>query len=357
MEDNLEIYFCEICSESIPADELSDSKAMSIKGKVIGSCCLSAIRPELEPVLAKPVVSSSSIGLTAVGAVVLAGVAAATLFLDARLTKDVGGVRADMRKVRDTVSAQGSMWAELDLRMDKTLQQGALTPIETRVGDVGVAIDASEKRLASRFEGLGLRLNAFEDEYKKLTDGQSSIQRDVKDVQLEVVRLGRELATAAAKPRNAPPLDARNLGSAVVAAPAKAAPKGDPVVALPANLAEQAARLKDADAGTRFEAVDQLVQSKNPATLSYLVPMLKDGDPFVRRLTAEGLATFKVAAGVDALLVTLADPESIVRHTAHTSLKKLTGQSIAFDPDGSSSSRSSAQRRWKDWWSKNRDKF
>ena len=357
MEDNLEIYFCEICSESIPAEELSASKAMSIKGKVIGSCCLSAIRSANEAAVTMVPVSSNSIGLSALGAVILAGVAAATLFLDARLTKDVGSVRDDMRKVRDTVSAQGSMWAELDLRMDKTLREGALTPIETRVGDVGASIAVAEKRLTSRFDGLILRLNAFKDEYQKLTDGQSIIQRDVKDVQIEVVRLGRELATAAAAPRAAAPIDARNLGPAVVATPAKATPKVDGVVALPANLAVQAARLKDADAGNRFEAVDQLVQSKNPATLRYLVPMLKDGDPFVRRLTAEGLATFKVAAGVDALLVTLADPESIVRHTAHVSLKKLTGQSISFDPDGSSSSRSSAQRRWKDWWSKNRDKF
>ena len=52
-----------------------------------------------------------------------------------------------------------------------------------------------------------------------------------------------------------------------------------------------------------------MVQSKNSATLPYLLPMLKDGDPFVRRLTAEGLARFKQASSVDALLVTLADPK------------------------------------------------
>ncbi len=126
---------------------------------------------------------------------------------------------------------------------------------------------------------------------------------------------------------------------------------------LPAGLAHQVGRLKDEDAGNRFEAVDQLVQSQHPSVLEPLLPMLRDSDAFVRRLTAEGLASFKDKLSVDALIIALADRESIVRHTAHASLKKLTVQTIPFDPDGSGSSRSQAQRRWKDWWDKNRDRF
>ena len=189
-----------------------------------------------------------------------------------------------------------------------------------------------------------------------LVEGDS-VRRDIKEVQLEVVRLGRELATAAAAPRSLATPGSSASAPAGASEAADASSDDEPDLALPANLAAQVTRLKDDDAGNRFEAVDQLVQSKNSATLPYLLPMLKDGDPFVRRLTAEGLARFKQASSVDALLVTLADPESIVRHTAHASLKKLTSQDIAFDPDGSASARSSSQRRWKDWWAKNRGKF
>jgi HEAT repeat protein len=131
----------------------------------------------------------------------------------------------------------------------------------------------------------------------------------------------------------------------------------DATPGLPAALNHQVTRLQDADAGNRFEAVDQLVQSKDMAALPYLLPSLKDQDVFVRRLTAEGLGSFRDKTAVDALIVALADPEGIVRHTAHGALRKLTKQSIAFDPDASSSARAQAQRRWKDWWDKNREAF
>jgi len=347
MEDNLEIYFCEICSESIPANELAAKNALVVKGKVVGSCCL----PQFQATETKLVGGSSPIGLTVVGGIVLAGVAAATMFLETRLTKGVEDVREEVGQVRTTVTSQGAMWADLETRLDKTLQQDALSPVETRVGDLVTSVTQIEGRLIGRFEGLGKRLTAFGEHYTKLDAGQDSVRRDIKEVQLEVVRLGRELAAAAAVPRSLP-----TPGSSA-SAPADASSDDEPDLALPANLAAQVTRLKDDDAGNRFEAVDQLVQSKNSATLPYLLPMLKDGDPFVRRLTAEGLARFKQASSVDALLVTLADPESIVRHTAHASLKKLTSQDISFDPDGSANARSSSQRRWKDWWAKNRGKF
>lgn len=353
MEDNLEIYFCEICSESIPANELAAKNALVVKGKVVGSCCL----PQFQPTRAKVVSGTSPLGLTAMTGIVLAGVAAATLFLETRLTEDVGSVREDLRQVRGSVTSQGDMWARLETRLDKTLQQDALSPVETRVGDLATSITEVEKQLSLRFEGLGQRFGQFENQYQRLEAGQGSVRSDIKDVQIEVVRLGRELAAAAAAPRGLPVASGGVPGPKVHSKPADAASDEEPDLALPAPLAAQVTRLKDEDAGNRFEAVDHLVQSKNPATLPYLVPMLKDGDPFVRRLTAEGLSRFKQASSVDALLVTLADPESIVRHTAHASLKKLTSQDIAFDPDGSASARSSAQRRWKDWWVKNRGKF
>jgi len=351
MEDNLEIYFCEICSESIPANELAAKDAKVVKGKVIGSCCLS----EFRSVSVRGAAGPSPFGLAAVAAIVLGGIAAATLFLDTRMTRDVAGLESEIGKVRSTVTAQGGMWATLETRLDRTLQQDALSPVETRVGDLATTIDAVEERMAKRFEGLGLRFDVFEEQHKQLEVGQGSVRGDIKDVQIEVVRLGRELATAMATPRAV--VGAVGVAPAGAPKPVPVSKAAEPGLALPPALASQIARLKDEDAGNRFEAVDQLVQSKNSAALQYLIPMLKDGDPFVRRLTAEGLASYKQASSVDALLVTLADPESIVRHTAHASLKKLTGQGITFDPDGSASARSSAQRRWKDWWAKNRGTF
>ncbi|MHC4079229.1 MAG: HEAT repeat domain-containing protein, partial [Planctomycetota bacterium] len=190
-------------------------------------------------------------------------------------------------------------------------------------------------------------------------DLQKTAGTHLQAIAAELRQLSRDVAALAAMPLNAGKQAAEAdtehpLGGTPAA---KDSGKDAAKDRLPANLGHQVARLKDDDAGNRFEAVDQLIRSKNPRVREHLLPMLKDPDLFVRRLTAEGLGDFKHAESVDALIVALADPESIVRHTAYTSLKKLTGQKIAFDPDASASSRNSAQRKWKTWWSKAKADF
>ena len=350
MEDNLEIYFCEICSESVPVQDIRAKTAREIKGKVIGACCL--------PDVAAPAQArgGSPVGLTTLGIVLLAGVAAATVFLDSRFTDEVDQVRREMATVSTTVSSQGDLWSDLEKRLDHTLQAGALQPVQKQIAGLEGKIGKVSQSLSGEIRGSSVRFAGLEETQKRLVDGQTSLQREIKDVVSEVLRVGRDVAAVAAAPRPAPQR-AYDAGSGDDPGPAVRPAPAAADAGLPATLAHQVGRLKDKDAGNRFEAVDQLIQSKHPKAREHLVPMLKDPDPFVRRLTAEGLGGFKHAATVDALLVALADPESIVRHTAHASLKKLTGQSIAFDPDAGARARATAQRRWKEWWSKNRGKF
>jgi HEAT repeat protein len=147
--------------------------------------------------------------------------------------------------------------------------------------------------------------------------------------------------------------------------PVEAALPSDPTIdlpstdpELPATLATQVKRLGDGDAAVRFEAVDHLLVSKNLAVLPYLVPMTRDVDGFVRRLAVEGLRDFKHGDSIAALLDALGDSDSTVAETAWSSLKRLTGQKIAFDANApSKDARARAQQRWRDWWEKNKDTF
>ena len=41
MDENLEIYFCEICNESVPLKDIQSKDAVEYKGKTVGACCLS----------------------------------------------------------------------------------------------------------------------------------------------------------------------------------------------------------------------------------------------------------------------------------------------------------------------------
>lgn len=352
MEENLEIYFCEICSESITADDVSNGTAVEVEGKVIGPCCLPAVQ---RPSAARA--SSSPAGFTALGAVVLAAIAGATVHLEWRLSDEVALLKSKVEEVEANVSSSGTQTlADLEKSLDGTIRTGELKPITDELSQLAkkvssIAIDQSQ--LTAAMNTTSSRLGGLDESQRMIVSGQTSLKSEIKEVALEIMRLERDIASAAAAPRGS------------VADASVVEPKRDPVAekkavagsGLPAALGREVTRLKDGDAGNRFEAVDQLVQSKNKLALPHLIPMLKDPDAFVRRLTAEGLASFRDKTSVDSLLVAMVDPEGIVRHTAHASLKKLTGQTIPFDPDGSGSTRSVAQRRWKDWWAKNRDKF
>jgi HEAT repeats len=351
MEDNLEVYFCEICSESIPLKDLETRIARQVKGKVIGACCL----PELAPRADKTGASPAS--LTALGVVFLAGLAAATIWLEYRLTTTAGELDGRLNTISTSVGTQNERWGSLEGQLEKFADKAGQSSISSRLGQLEGSLASIKADLdqlgqghADTKAGLGkldLELGAVKDQGEQASSNLQAVGK-------EVQQLSRDVAALAALPRGASKLPGKEADLMEPEPIVKEAARKD---GLPPNLAHQVARLKDRDAGNRFEAVDQLIQSKDPRVREHLLPMLKDEDLFVRRLTAEGLSNFKDATAVDALIVALADPEGIVRHTAYTSLKKLTGQKIPFDPEGSGSARNAAQRKWKDWWSKARSTF
>ncbi len=60
---------------------------------------------------------------------------------------------------------------------------------------------------------------------------------------------------------------------------------------------------------------------------------------------------------VPPLIDALSDPNGDMRFFAITSLQKLTGLRLGFEPNGSEESRAAAVARWKEWWEKNKNTF
>ncbi|MFO0279108.1 MAG: HEAT repeat domain-containing protein, partial [Planctomycetota bacterium] len=138
---------------------------------------------------------------------------------------------------------------------------------------------------------------------------------------------------------------------------APAASHDAPVLGLPAALAEAARKLAAGDPAVRFEGVDELQRSKDAAAVPLLLPLLRDPDPFVRRLVAEGFAAHKRADVVEGLLAALGDADEYVRDTAWRSLKDVTGQKLPFESAGTKDARARATARWQEWWDKNKAGF
>ncbi len=346
MDENLEVFFCEFCNESIPEKDLQTGVARRVNGKVVGRCCLGEMQPSGNRS------SGSSASVATVGILLLVSVTAATMFLDWRLSDETNRIHDKLAQQVDARdSEQKQRWTQLRSSLEDL--SGA-----TRGGLQEHLIAAEEKTVVARAElqsslqVAAARLGGLEESMQLLRNQNAAINSGLQNLEKELLRLSRDLASLQVAPVQ---VLLEELPDAVPNPASLArdeAPSG-----LSTALMHQLARLKDKDPGNRFEAVDELVHSGNAEVREPLLAMLNDADPFVRRLTAEGLSKFRHVTCVNALLMALADPESIVRDTAHQSLQRLTDHNIEFDPDASASVRGAAVKRWQEWWKKNRDAF
>jgi hypothetical protein len=349
-EAQLEVFFCDLCNTSVPESDLASGRARRLHGKILGACCVDVVQGPTPP--------PGASGRSQLGAAValLVAVAGAAVFLDWRLSDELGRTRGDVAGLVDSLRLQTDRMGMLERRLEATPTRADLDPLTREIGVAQGSARSAVEALDEPLRGLGRGIDAVAGTVAELKQATAGHAARFDRLDAEVQRLAGDLAEWKATPRVAAPAEPRAPTPAIDdgAIPAPT-PSSEPQ--LPPELAHQVARLDDSDPGTRFEAVDKLVQSKHPLVLPALLRAVKDGDPFVRRLTVDGLAAFRKVETVDTLIDALADPESIVRLAAFVALKNVTGQKFAYEPDANRDDRLAGQRRWQDWWKNARTTF
>lgn len=354
MSNEPEVHFCNVCNQSIPESALDRGCAVRVEGRIV---------PLATPDAAQQGDGAASRGPGVWGwtLVVLAAIAGAAFALDARLGEVERGLREDLAAMSAPVQQQTDLLGEIDRRVAAAVQSGDLAPLGEAIADAREILRADVKELGAAVGAGDPQWTDARESLRRLEDALVQHGARLALVQDEVRALTREVAAWAARPVAAaagnPSVGGRMDVPGAGTGPAPGVPADMGAGGLPPEIAHHAARLTDADDGVRFEAVDQLLQTKDERVYPLLVPLAKDPDLFVRRFVLEGLAEHRSAASVEALLTALADPEEVVRHTAYLGLQRLTGQTIVFDPGASADQRSAAQRRWRQWWDKNREGF
>ncbi len=342
MNDELEVFFCDLCGASVPATDLDRARAERMHGKIIGLCCLTELRPSQSSGSSRAVIMASAL-------ILLVSVASLGIFVDWRLGADAQTRRGEIARVMDLLRGQDNRMGSVEMQLREAPAASDLEDIKRgsdnlRDGLINLdqslakSLDASDAKLQVLMEAMG--------ELRRAVDLQSAKISDLQEQSAEALR---DLASILAQP-----------GALSSAAGPEDSSFPIPVGAgnsLPEELAIHLPGLLDGDAGTRFEAVDELLQSGDERVFDSILPLAQDPDPFVRRLVLEGLAGDREIDAVETLIQALGDDESLVRYTAIASLKKLTGQSFPFDAEGSIDQRASMQKRWGQWWSKNKADF
>lgn len=361
MTDDVEVQFCDLCGTSVPLTDLERGAAIRHQARTIGACCLQVLRQGVSP-LASPGVPDhpaspprtapvADRGVLRAAVFLLVAIAASTLYLEYRIA-GVATYQAGMdTRLTEGLKGASDLLFGLDQQMDGVARRTDVDAVREKLSAIDAVVAGLQQQGAKADEGFGQALGALGQQVQVLRDGAVDYRPMFDSLREQIQRQGAAIgdlrAIASAAPKSEP---------APAAPPPEAAPAVDP--GLPAELAAQVARLQDADAAVRFEAVDQLLVSKNIAVLPHLVPMTKDSDGFVRRLAVEGLRDFKHPDAVDALIEALADADVNVADTAWGSLKKLTSQKIPFEANApSKEARVRAQQRWREWWDKNKSTF
>ena len=375
MEDHeVEVFFCELCGASVPHADVVSEAAIVRHGKTIGPCCLPSLRSTPDATSApkeatasaggapsgvsaaqRPSSSASILGFVLVGALV-----AGVVFLELRLA-DLEQALGDAQREMSTRQQQdsevlSSVSIKLEGKSDGATVDSLLSQTDglaLQLQELQAAMVKRQSVLDQELDGLRRAVRAADDrvvDYRPLFEDLR--QRHVRAIAvLEGLRDGRSMAAAARPPRGADLADPSP--SSLPRAPAAGAGSDE----LPPDLAASVAKLSDADPAARFEAVDVLIEGKDPRVLPHLLPLAKDADAFVRRLTVEGLRGFRAVEVVDALIASLGDDDENVCDTAWRSLRDLTGQKLPFDPTANKRARASAAAKWQQWWAKARDGF
>lgn len=368
MSDSVKIYFCDICNESIPLKDLEMGAAITIKGKVICHRCnpqtaaqksAAAVSSSGMPAAAPVYATHSNFGMAGVVAVIalLVGGAAIGLFILDRETNHrnfqaaneaVRSVEQRIDKIDKSISdLKGQIAIEID-RADRKLNADFRNEIdkerssgENRFALLKEKVDLLQESLRQA-EGLRTRLEQNEAWRVAAEQKLSAVKADLESMLQEL----RSVKEAAAK-------------AAVAAPPVTAAAPGTPPGATPiAGWDEIIKKLKDPDPGVRWNAVIDLGQTGDPRAIPHLVPLLKDEDVFVRNNTALTLGELDAKSAVGDLIEALGDSEQVVRDSAYTVLKRITKQTIKFDPFSSrKEDREKGINNWRDWWNSNKSKF
>lgn len=389
----MEILFCDLCNESIPASHLEVGKAFRRGGRLTCAACDLAMggggAPEAErskraadrqppgaralppagsasaePAPAAPVAGGS--GAAGIGVGLLALLVAGTglglfmerleqtegqmetlaLELSSQQRKGAAEMRAQGTRMEDRLAELGAgleqrvtaLGAGLETRLERLAQQddeqsAGLAELRTDLKRISGELDASAAGRVDQLNALAKQIEALEGDQRFYSDRLAELDEQLRAV--ETMRPG-------------------SFGAGPSLADASA-PGGAP--AGPAPWEGLLPDLGHQHPGIRMEAVYELAETGDSRVIPHVIPMLRDEDLFVRMATTRALMDLEAKQGVPGLIDTLEDGSGAVREAAMVALRRITNREFGFLPLASVSQRSARVKAWRDWWEKDGEAF
>lgn len=334
-----DLFFCNVCDQSVPVARLEAGDAIRHGGRVICPTCCDAVAMATKVESGKSKGGSMVIPLL-LGLIACVGVVFVYLQMDrirTDMTEQVNDAKLDLhRSLTSASEEQNDGLASLDARigsMQQTLQVGFSEGIENTA-----AVDMRVREVAGQVDRL-----------EGLADGQATMQQTIRTIQaqLQIQEDGlREARTGQQFLRDGMADLERKIVVATAAAPTEEGGFSSEVQ----GLVDQ---LKDDDPLRRVAAIEKLSKFEDPALIPFVEGLLEDSYEMNRFYAANTLGNWEAMASVPALIATLGDDFAFVRKEANAALVKITKEDMGYDSKAGEKDRDKAASKWSDWWKAN----
>ena len=374
---SIELVFCDLCNESVPAADLASGKARRLGERVICVACEAAMGGEAAAPAPRQageaghadsgVPSAGSMtssdadahvgaaaprsSWVAVLALLLAGGGSALLAL--RIGESEQGTE---RRLAALAAQRRERARELDgqldaLRMEGTRRDAARDALAAALEEQRTQLEALlGERLAELRATLAAQKTTTDALFAELADVGPAQQARLEEL---AERLDLQVREGRLRAEQLEELETSLRQLALAPTPVQGG--GAPAAESPAPGAgwqRYVADLTDPNPGLRLDAVYAMGDSEDPAVVPHLQGMLTDGDLFVRMATCRVLMDLGARSAIPPLIDALGDDQSAVREAAMVALRELAGRNFRFDPVAPQAERAKRQAEWRAWWTR-----
>ncbi len=330
-----DLFFCNLCDQSVPLARLESGEAIRHGGRVICPTCCDTLTMASKHESGE---KKSGVGLALLLALV-ACVVCVFLYLQME----------DMRKetthqINDSVfSLSQSLSASL-----KYADSGR-EEIVQKLDSLQTSLKADMQRQEGALSELQVNLFNQEKElehYAGLADGQSSLQQSLRSLQTQVQLQDealREVRTAQEFLRDQMAEVERKM--VVVNTPKEQH-------AFSSDVQKLVDKLQADDPLLRVSAIEKLSKFEDPALIPFVQELLQDSYEMNRFYAANTLGAWKAYDAIPDLIATLSDEYAFVRKEANAALLSITQVDMGYDAKDSEKERQKAVEKWLAWWQK-----
>jgi HEAT repeat protein len=339
----MKIYFCDVCNESIPLEELA-SGATTIKDKIICSSCLPKAAPG-----AGAAGASRGASILAMIAIAIGIAAVAHSFLVNRSVEAIPDTSTEIAELRTmlTTATQGIETlrsGQEELRRAIGQIRSKADNLQSNLGDESRRVDQIEQaqmQMRAVVENQGADREALHD----LVLGHSKAELSIRELREAILTLEGRVAELSSGPMIGGLSD-------------EGSPSESPAAEFDEETRRYLADLSNRDSSVRWTAVDHLASMRNVALITHLIPLIEDSDTFVQFRVIQALRELNARSAVEKLIGLLRDGDPIVREEALEALVSLTGHADRFDvTNAPPEDRETGVRRWEGWFKENRERF